>query len=90
MGPDNRRIPLESKAMTQAPLVPNPTQPKRHVCWGVPNPKARARAPCVRMVCHHLGIVQAPRGRRGCGLPLGWSQAPSVPRGFSLIVITIF
>ena len=59
MDPDDQLIPLESGAMTQAPLVPNPkTEPKRHVCtreclrWEVPNPKAKPK--------HHVCVVECP------------------------------
>jgi len=34
MGPNDRPIPLKSGALTQSPLVPNPTHPKRHMCAG--------------------------------------------------------
>jgi len=40
MGHDARSIPLESGAMTQAPLVPNPTQPKRRLSLTQRNPSA--------------------------------------------------
>jgi len=86
MGHDAQSIPLESGAMTQAPLVPNPTQPKRHVCrlcpslrqepiatcaLGCVQPPGRQSAQALRV---HRGVPNAPPAWRlgpiGCSLPI--------------------
>ena len=67
MGPDARPIPLESEVMTQVPLVPNPTLPKRHVCAGM----CPAQAPRV-----HWGM---PSARPAWRLVLQAAASPHAP-----------
>jgi len=66
-------------------------EPKHHLCAGKCQPKSRARAPLVRWECQTQ--MQEPKRHMDTGFvpsPQAGAKRHVSPRGFSLIVITIY